>query len=101
MFHGKDGLENKIYALWLKGEKGMAYRMVDSFLNLYRLPIEEFYMVDSGVRDNAFLIAGLFFWRMPFFSPLGLYLVRLGLRKEYGALSALVRGVKGGLTDHP
>lgn len=101
MYHGRDGRGNKVYALWLKGEKGMPYRLIDSFLDLYRLPKEEFYMVDTPARDNTLLVAGQFLRRMPFFSPLGLYLVRLGLKKEYGGLSSLVQKVIGNLTDLP
>ncbi|MCL5290496.1 MAG: DUF3189 family protein [Firmicutes bacterium] len=101
LYHGRDGRGNKVYALWLKGEKGMPYRLIDSFLDLYRLPKEEFYMVDTPARDNALLVAGQFLRRMPLFSPLGLYLVRLGLKKEYGGLSSLVQKVIGNLTDLP
>jgi len=83
-----------VYALWVKGQTGWVLRLVHSFLAVYRIPPGQFQLVNSGLKDNGFLTAGYYIHRLPLLAPIGLYLVHLGLKKEYGRLVELVRRVK-------
>lgn len=98
---GEDNQGNKIYALSVKGERGMVYRLIQSFLHMYKIPAEELRLVDSGFRDNGFLLAGGVLGRLNVLAPLGRFLVSLGLKKMYGPMSFLVKEVKTGLADLP
>ncbi len=91
---GSDEQGDKIYALSVKGERGMVYRLVDSFLNIYNIPEEELNLIDSGVRDNLYLLTGRFLCGTRFLAPLGYSLATAGIRKIYGRLAEWVFDVK-------
>ncbi|MDD4237933.1 MAG: DUF3189 family protein [Desulfotomaculaceae bacterium] len=94
---GKDGHGNEIYALSIKGERGMPYRLVESFLRINKIPRSNLLMVDSGVGDNFYLLAGRFFNRSGFLAPLGWFLTYTGIKKLYGELTRLSTVVRDGL----
>lgn len=98
---GKDDLGNEIYALSVKGERGMVYRLVESFLTIHKIPEEELSLVDSGVRDNGFLLVGRFLCRSNFLTPLGRFFASIGVKKTYGRLAQLVLDVRAGLANLP
>lgn len=98
---GEDGQGNKIYALSVKGELGMVHRLVESFLRMYKIPESELDLVDSGVRDNGYLLAGGLLCRFNFTAPLGRYLAARGVKKTYDGLTQLVADVKTGLANLP
>lgn len=98
---GKDGQGNEIYALSVKGERGMVYRMVESFLAIYKIPEDDLSLVDSGVRDNGFLLAGRLLCRSDLLTPLGRFFASIGVKKSYGKLAQLVLDVKTGLANLP
>lgn len=92
---------NKIYALSVKGERGMVYRLVESFLCIYSIPEGELGLVDSGVKDNVYLLAGRLLCRSKFLAPLGYFLATIGIGKLYGRLSQLVLDVKTARANLP
>ena len=94
---GKDSQGNDVYALSVKGERGMIYRLVESFLGMYEIKESELSLIDSGVRDNLYLLAGSFFCRSNYLAPLGRYLTSIGVKKHYGRLSQLVSEITTGL----
>lgn len=98
---GDDDLGNKIYALSVKGERGMVCRLVESFLSIYDIPEGELNLVDSGVRDNLYLLTGRFLCRSRFFAPLGHLLSTVGLEKIYGRLTQRVLDIKSAQLNLP
>ncbi len=98
---GKDDLGNDVYALSVKGERGMLYRLVDSFLGMYGIGESELNLIDSGIRDNLYLLAGVFFCRLPLLAPLGRPLILAGLKKHYSRLAQLTAEVRMGLVNLP
>lgn len=98
---GEDGQGNKVYALSVKGEQGMVHRLVQSFLTIYKIPENELSLVDSGVRDNGYLLAGGLLCRLGLTASLGRYLVSLGVKRTYRPLTQLVADVKSALTNLP
>ncbi|HPU35263.1 MAG TPA: DUF3189 family protein [Bacillota bacterium] len=98
---GKDARGNDVYALSVKGERGMVYRLVESFLNMYGIGENELSFVDSGAGDSFFLLAGLYCCRFPLLVPLGRYLISTGLKKHYGRLSQLTVDVQSRLVNLP
>ena len=91
---GKDARGNDVYALSVKGERGMVYRLVNSFLGLYGIGENELSLVDSGAGDNFYLLAGLLFCRFHLLAPLGRYLIFCGVKKHYGRISQLTFDVQ-------
>jgi hypothetical protein len=91
---GKDDRGNDIYALSIKGERGMPHRLVESFLRLYKIPRSSLLMVDSGVGDNLFLLAGRLLNRVGFLASLGRFFTYTGIKKIYGELTRLTAGVR-------
>jgi len=94
IFLGEDEQGDKIYALSVKGDRKMIYRLVNSFLDMFKLPADELHLVDSCVRDNSFLLAGENLCRFDLLAPLGRLLVFAGIKKIYGRLSQLVNDQK-------
>jgi hypothetical protein len=94
---GKDDRGNDIYALSIKGERGMPYRLVESFLNINKIPRNSLLMVDSRVGDNWFLLAGSLLSRIGLGASLGYLFAYAGIRKLYGELTRLSTQVKDGL----
>ena len=94
---GKDDRGNDIYALSVKGERGLPYRLVESFLRIYQIPRSNLLMVDSGVSDNWFLLAGCLLNRTGLSAPLGRFFTYTGIKNLYGELTRLSTGVKDGL----
>ncbi|NLI11898.1 MAG: DUF3189 family protein [Peptococcaceae bacterium] len=91
---GSDEQGDKIYALSVKGERGMVHRLVESFQSIYNIPEDELNLVDSGVRDNLYLLAGRLLCGSRFLAPLGYSLAAAGIKKIYGRLAELVHDVK-------
>lgn len=89
---GEDDFRNKVYALSVKGERGMIYRLVDSFQRIYK--IQDMRMVDNKFKDNIFLQAGKLLCRSGFFVPLGCLLAGIGLKNIYGGLARWALAVK-------
>ncbi|BAF59792.1 MAG: DUF3189 family protein [Pelotomaculum sp.] len=98
---GKDVRGSEIFAISVKGERGMVYRLIESFLEMYKIKEGELRLIDSGIKDNWLLLAGLFLCRSNFLSPVGRLLASAGIRKAYGRLAKLVQDVKAGLTNVP
>lgn len=98
---GEDRFKNKVYALSVKGERGMIYRLVESFMSIYRIPEVEMRMVDNGFKDNIFLQAGKLLCRSWLFAPLGCLLVEIGLKKLYGRLARWALEVKSEGANRP
>lgn len=98
---GKDEQGNEIYALSVKGERGMIYRLVESFLTVYKIPESELRLIDSGVRDNGFLLVGRLLCRSDLFTPFGRFLASVGIKKTYSGLTQLVLDIKSGLANLP
>ncbi|WP_192895243.1 DUF3189 family protein [Pelotomaculum sp. FP] len=94
---GKDDRGNDIYALSIKGERGMPHRLVESFLRIYKIPRGNLLMIDSGVGDNFFLLAGRLLNRAGFLAALGRFFTYTGIKKMYGELTRLSAGVRDGL----
>jgi hypothetical protein len=94
---GKDDCGNDIYALNIKGERGMPYRLVESFLRINKIPPNSLIIVDSGVKDNWFLFAGCLLKRIGLITSLGRFFTYTGIKKLYGTLTRLRGGVKDGL----
>lgn len=95
-FLGDDDLGNKIYAVSVKGERGMVLRLVNSFLSIYKIPQDKLYLVDCGISDNCFLLAGRLLLRFNLLAPLGRFFIFGGIKKIYGRLAQLVSEVKDG-----
>ena len=93
-FPGEGCPGNDVYALSVKGERGMVYRLVNSFLGLYGIGENELSLVDSGAGDNFYLLAGLLFCRFHLLAPLGRYLIFCGVKKHYGRISQLTFDVQ-------
>lgn len=93
---GKDDCGNDIYALSIKGERGMPYRLVESFLIINKIPRNSLIMVDSG-KDNGFLSAGRLLNRIGFPASLARYFTYTGIGKLYRELTRLCNGVKDSL----
>jgi hypothetical protein len=91
---GRDEWGNDVYALSVKGERGMPYRLVDSFLRIYQINRGNVLVVDSGVGDNWFLLTGRLLGRLGFPAPLGRFFTCAGIKKLYGELSRLIAEVK-------
>lgn len=98
---GNDEQGNKIYALSVKGERGMVYRLVESFLSIYNIPDGELNLVDSRVRDNLYLLTGRFLCKSKFLAPLGCSLATVGIKKIYGRLTQWVLDVKTARSNLP
>lgn len=98
---GKDEWENEIYALSVKGERGMPFRLVSSFLSMHKIPEDKLSLIDTGLRDNLFIAAGKILIKIKIFIPLGKYLTFLGVKKCYPTLSKLVFDIRSGLANLP
>lgn len=79
----------------------MLYRLVDSFLAMYGIGEKEMSLVDSGIGDNLFLLAGIFCCRFPLLAPLGRTLIFTGLKKHWGRLVGLTARVRMSLVSLP
>ncbi len=91
---GEDGAGNKVYALSVKGERGMIYRLVESFLRIYNIQDAEMRMVDNRFQDNIFLQSGKMLCRFALLVPLGCLLSRIGIKNLYGELVEWALAVK-------
>lgn len=98
---GEDDNRNKVYALSVRGERGMVYRLVESFLNIYNIPAAEMRMADNTFRDNIFLQSGKLLCRSAFLTPLGTLLAGIGIKKLYGGLARWALEVKAGGANLP
>jgi ferredoxin len=96
---GKDARGNDVYALSVKGERGMVYRLVNSFLGLYGIGENELSLVDSGAGDNFYLLAGLLFCRFHLLASfetlkaVGKQLAGLTYRMQVGVMDCMGCGV--------
>ncbi|OPX90467.1 MAG: hypothetical protein A4E53_01019 [Pelotomaculum sp. PtaB.Bin104] len=88
---GKDGQGDKVYALSVKGDREMIYRLIDSFMEISGMPAGELYLVDSCAGDNILLLAGSVLCRSNLLAPLGRHLATAGIKKSYGRLSSMVK----------
>lgn len=95
---GEDRQGNKIYALSVKGERGMINRLVESFLMIYHIPDNELRLVDSRLKENGFLLAGRMLGRVGF---LGRFFSFLGIKLAYSELTRLIQNEKKGLAKLP
>ncbi len=91
---GNDPAGNSVFALSVKGERGMVHRLVESMLAIYNIPQEEIALVDSEVSDNMYLMAGGTLCRSSFFAPVGQLIAMAGLRKIYERLTQWAADVK-------
>ncbi len=91
---GEDEWGNKIYALSVKGERGMVSRLVKSFLNIYNIPDNKLSLVDCKVRENYFLLLGWFLYRINIFTSLGRFFISVGVKKIYSKITCLVMKVR-------
>lgn len=91
---GKDERGNDIYGLSVKGERGMPFRLIESFLRIYQIPRSNLLIIDSGVGDNWFLLAGRLLDKAGFLAPLGRFFTNSGIKKIYGELARLSVDVK-------
>ncbi|MDD4335659.1 MAG: DUF3189 family protein [Desulfotomaculaceae bacterium] len=98
---GEDDAGNKVYALSVKGERGMIYRLVESFLSIYNIQEAEMRMVDNKFQDNIFLQSGLLLCRFALLVPLGCLLSGIGLKKLYGELAEWALAVKAAGANLP
>ncbi|MFX4263683.1 DUF3189 family protein [Pelotomaculum propionicicum] len=98
---GEDDYRNKVYALSVKGERGMVYRLVESFLSIYKIPEAELRMVDSKFKENIFLKSGKMLCRFAVLAPLGFLLARTGIKYLYGGLARWALEVKAGGANLP
>lgn len=87
---GEDGQGNKVYALSVKGDCEMVYRLIASFLEISNLPANRLYLVDNCAGDNMFLRAGGILCRYALLAPLGKLLVMAEIKKRYRLLSQMV-----------
>jgi hypothetical protein len=90
-----------VYALSVKGERGMIYRLVESFMSIYNIPEVEMRMVDNKFKDNIFLQSGKLLCRFVLFAPLGCLLARIGIKKIYKELSQWALEVKAAGVNLP
>jgi len=79
----------------------MVNRLVESFLTVYKIPESELRLIDSGVRENWFLLAGRLLCRLDLLIPLGHFFASVGVKKSYGRLTQLVLDIKAGLANLP
>ncbi len=93
---GESGDACCVYALWVKGERGMVPRLVASFLEIYGIEPAELTLVDMGARRSWLAAAALFFWRCRPLKKLGLWLFARSLAACTQSLEKLVAGVKAG-----
>ncbi|MDD4169696.1 MAG: DUF3189 family protein [Desulfotomaculaceae bacterium] len=94
---GEDGQGNKVYALSVKGDGEMVYRLIASFLEISNLPANRLYLVDNCAGDNIFLWAGGIFCRSALLAPLGRLLAMAGIKKKYRVISQMVSRQKAGM----
>lgn len=94
---GKDTYGNDIYALSIYGERGMPYRLIESFLRIYSIPPGNLLVVNSKVGDNWFLLAGRLLEKIGLLASLGCFFTCTGIKKMYGELRRLSSGVRDGL----
>lgn len=98
---GEDDAGNKVYALSVKGERGMIYRLVESFLRIYNIQEAEMRMVDNNFQDNIFLKSGKLLCRFALLAPLGCLLSSIGIKKLYGGLAEWALAVKAAGANPP
>lgn len=98
---GEDVYRNKVYALSVKGERGMVYRLVESFLSIYKIPEVELRMVDGKLKENILLKSGKILCRFAVFAPLGILLAGTGIKYLYGGLTRWALEVKSGGANLP
>ena len=98
---GDDELGNRVYALSVKGEQDMVFRLIDSFLEIYNIPAQELVLVDSGFKDNLLLLVGRVLCRSRILTPLGRYLMSAGVKQSYAGLVRLVQDVKASRANLP
>ncbi|MDD4766183.1 MAG: DUF3189 family protein [Desulfotomaculaceae bacterium] len=98
---GQDDAGNKVYALSVKGERGMIYRLVESFLRIYNIQEAEMIMVDNSFQDNIFLQSGQLLCRLALFAPLGCLLSGIGIKNLYGGLAEWALEVKAAGANLP
>ena len=98
---GQDDAGNKVYALSVKGERGMIYRLVESFLHIYNIPEAEMIMVDNNFQDNIFLQSGQLLCRLAFFAPLGCLLSGIGIKNLYSGLADWALEIKASAANLP
>ncbi len=79
----------------------MVYRLLESFLSIYNIPEGELDLVDSGVRDNLYLLTGRLLCGSRFLAPLGYSLATAGIKKVYGRLTQWVLDVKTARSNLP
>lgn len=94
---GNDIFNNDIYALAVKGDSGMPLRLVASFLRLNGLPAGSLLLVDCGVCDNWWLLAGNLLNKLRLTKKLGPVLICAGINKHYKTLVELTDRVKDSL----
>lgn len=98
---GKDEWDNEIYALSVKGERGMPFRLVKSFLSIHEISEDKLSFVDTGLNDNLLILAGKMFRQVSFLIPAGQFLTLLGIKKFYPRLTNLVIDIRTGLANLP
>jgi len=98
LFLGSDERDNKIYAVPVKGWCAMLPRLVNSFLDIHKIPRDKLKLVNCGVTDNILLSAGRLLLRHNLPAPLGRFLIIYGIKKNYVLISRLVSGIKARLT---
>ncbi|HOV78648.1 MAG TPA: DUF3189 family protein [Bacillota bacterium] len=98
---GSDERGNEIYALSVKGERGMTHRLVESFLEIYGIPEDGFRLVDTGMKDNLYMLAGRALFCFRFLLPVARFFAYAGIKKSYAGLSRLVSDVRCGTANLP
>ncbi len=98
---GEDRAGNKVYALSIKGERGMAHRLVESFLRIYDFQKDEVRMADNRLTDNVFLWSGKLLYSFAPLTTLGCLLIRIGVKQLYGELTGWALAVKAAGANHP
>lgn len=96
-FLGKDDCGNDIHALFIKGERGMPHRLVESFLRINKISRSNLVFVDCKIGDNWFLLAGRLLNNAGFLAPLGCFFTCAGIKKIYKKLTCLISEVRGGM----
>jgi len=94
---GNDTFNNDIYVLSIKEDSDMIMRLVESFLRLNGLPAGSLLLVDCGVGDNWWLLAGIIFNKFSLTKKLGSVLICAGINKHYETLVELTNRVKDSL----
>ncbi|MDD3652797.1 MAG: DUF3189 family protein [Desulfotomaculaceae bacterium] len=87
---GEDGQGNKVYALSVKGDCEMVYRLIASFLEISNLPSNSLHLVDNCGRDNILLLTGSILCRSALLAPMGRLLAMAGIKKSYRLISQIV-----------